>query len=369
MEPQPITAVPGPVVETSHGDEPAKLESSAPAGCTLAMPAATDSPPIRIRVRRDGVAFASDATVLTVRRASATLGLPLGTSGEVAVSVDGVGAHIEGFVARAEVPLHVRPSHRLAGGVVTATPDSHLEIVTVEQGSVKIRLSASALAVISESAATESVPCDDLGAAPFDRPVLADGKPVSLDATEGLEVRASSDGPPMLTLHAPPATVAIPFEATKLGVKGKLALVEIPGRDAIITGWVPTARVHVRAKPSYGLIRALSDPKSMPWRRADAKPGVKPDGKPDGKPDVKSDKGAGFECKAPIAIAVPRRVGALDELVWVGTLHAETVVASDDDPKHAAPNERWRAVRIRDVSANVPIFVRADSLAACMKRL
>ena len=359
MEPQPIVPEASAVIAPTGTEEPAKLESLGAPGCTLDMPRSAANAPLRLRVKRNGVAdgasssdrAGSDPAVLTVRGASAKLGLPLGPAGEALVSAESVSAVIEGFVAHGEIPLYVRPSHKLAGGVLTATSSTRVELLTVAEGTTQVHLATSKLLQLSESATNESVACSDLGAAPFGRPEPADGKPVSLDAKKGLEVRASPEGSPVATLHVPDATVDLPLEATKIQVKGAFALVEIPGKDGIIRGWVPTTQVHARAKAVAGLLGALGPANSE---------------LPKGDSPVKS---AGFECKASIAFAAPERVGALDHLVWVGTLRAESVVMTDDDPKHAAPSESWRPIRIRDVSANVPLFVRAEALAACMKRL
>ena len=359
MEPQPIVPEPTAVIAPTRAEEPAKRESLGAPGCTLDMPRSAANAPLRLRVKRNGVADVASSSdqaggepaVLTVRGASAKLALPLGSAGEALVSAETLGAVIEGFVAHGEIPLYVRPSHKLAGGVLTATSGTRIQLVTVAEGAIQIHLATSKLLQLSESYTDESIACSDLGAAPFGGAEPAEGKPVSLDAKKGLEVRAAPEGSKVATLHVPEATVDLPLEATKIQVKGTFTLVEIPGTDGIIRGWVPTTQVHARAKASFGLLGTLGPVNHE---------------LPQGDSSVKS---AGFECKASIAFAAPERVGALDHLVWVGTLRADSVIMSDPDPKHAAPSESWRPIRIRDVSANVPLFVRAEALAACMKRL
>lgn len=343
-------------------DEPVKLEGLASPGCTLEArkppssltPSASERvlQSIKVRVARDAVSGVGEPAIITVRHHTAKFTLATDNTAAAGVVAEIPGVKIAGFVSRNEIPIFIRPSHKIAGGVIITTPQTPLELVGVEANGLRVKLAQSGgLLELASGVGEDSIPCADAGASPFEPPLPQKGKEVELDAKKGLPVSSAPDEAPKATLHVPQANVPLPIEAIELGRKGKFAEVEISGSQAFLTGWVPIASVHKAGPKQFSKLEAI--------------PGAHTKG-PQGEPP---ERPAGFECKSPLDLIVPEHVGEKHKLITIGIIDSGTLILEDLDPKHASPSEGYKAIGFGDVKSNVPLLVRAASFAACTKRL
>lgn len=356
MEPQPIVPQPiEPDTAAIASRPPAKVTISGPLGCKLDTLGVAPTASIAMTVVPTTGTSDAETAKLVIKYEAASFELPTGDATSAGATLESQGTRFHGLVATSDVPIHLKPSHKLLGGLVTPLPKLHLELVGVDAGALRMRVAKSDLLEVDDAARNATIPCADLGASPFERVPPSQGKEVSLDGKVGLPVSANPDEPPVMTIHVPQATVDLPIEAVKLETKGKWTRVEIPSPEALITGWVPSDHVHGPPKKQYGVVGGLP-------KKGKAESPLPPP------PSDVENKPAGIECKASLDIAVPAKVGGA-ELFVAGEVHAGTVFIMDVDPKHAAPSPEWRPILLRGVTGNVPIFARTQTLETCAKRL
>jgi hypothetical protein len=341
LEPHPPTLEMHPMPVEPGAVGPRQLEDVGPVACKLETHTAVDDT-VEMSLTKSAPTDAAERARFVVRYNAETLTFPVGDSERVLASVETYGARLGGFIVRKSISLGVRPSHKLMDGMVTLTELPHA-IVSAEVGALHFqpRLDRVTTPV---GAWSEKIPCEDLAPSLFENLSPTEGHQVWLDEKAPIALSATFDGPPRLTISADPSLGR--FVASKLETHAKSLRVEMVVGDALIAGWIPKSATHSPPKSKPGIVGGRTLKPALP----------------------QPPKVTGVECKEPLALAAPDRLGPNAELVWIGEVHPGTAI-DVDDATGATPDSSWHAVILRGVTANVPILVKSESLETCAKRL
>lgn len=254
------------------------------------------------------------------RYESATFSLRPGNAEETFSSVEasGWGTSFSGLLPTKDVPIWIKPSRKLASGMVTPGPETKAKLVRVERGSVVVRVE------LASSPVEETIACDDLVANPPEMVSLAPGKEMALDASKGVEVLPTPTSPAGsgLIVRSPEASVPSFFDIVELERQGKLAKVQIPSRDGTMTGWVPAANVRTIAES------ASKGPRVGAWTGNRMTEPAK-------EPNPFAPKWTA--CPHPVRFAaIPFKEA---EPIWAGEARAQTLIGLVDE---ASVNKLWK---------------------------
>ena len=143
-----------------EGAPPTAVEIVSAPGCTIEArtivsdyPGAkrTEAAPLRIRLKREGISGVGEPAVLTLSASKAAFAMAVGSDAAVGVTAEARGVNLAGFVAPSEVPLYVRKSHKLAGGLFTATNQTPIQLVAVQAGGLRVKVAMSDLIELVDS--------------------------------------------------------------------------------------------------------------------------------------------------------------------------------------------------------------------------
>jgi hypothetical protein len=314
-----------------------RIETPAPGGCEL-QTAPEDEPP------RGGLkVFASEAdqrdghALATIEHAAATFRLASGDGQTGAwIEATGHGWTASAFVARKDVPVGLRPSRKILGGLLLPAPGTRPSIVYVDDRAVRIRLTEHELLSPGTLPIEETVACDDLWAGPTPSPTLSSGKRVGLSATEPVGVHDVPSQESEELLHLARRFASRPvLLANEIDRKGGFVRVEVPSSDGWIVGWVDASAVG--PPPNDEGAGMVAPPVRLPHAAED-----------------------GPRCDR----ALPFAVTSTMQPVWLGEIRAGSTIRPAK-PGTTAP-AGWTPIRLEGIAGAFPL-VRTDALEACTK--
>lgn len=323
----PAAAPPPPI-------EAARVEELAPSGCEVESEALPkEAPPLRLFATLSDVGRGQ--LWVTARSEVARFRLPVGDGSVAAAELDGFGTSVSGLVDFAKLPLWMRASRPLAGGLITADRETRVELVRVESDGVVVRLARHELIDTAALPIEERLRCADLSASPQVAPPPSAGKEIRLVAKDGLEVSPTPDRDDKAGLTIKPV-VGATLEAIELERASGFVRVEVPSRAGRITGWVPAAAVRPPVAPAHGVLGVLSSSRSP---NRDAAPELIP-------------KNA-RRCRTNLRLASESWQGP----VWLGAVRAGVALLTEDRKAPAG----WVAITVRGVSGQ--LLARTTDLA------
>lgn len=261
--------------------------------------------------------------------ASGSFTLATGTNSVAKVELSSHGVTVRAIAKARDIPLWVRPSHKLLHGMLSPGPRTRVELQAVEERAARVRLKH-ALVQPAELDSEELIPCEDLTASASTPDRLSFGKPVTLNGKEPIELRATrEDGEASPRIVLRQGSLA----AMEIESSAGLSRVEIRSLDGDLTGWVRSSIVSARGA-------ALAPEPEQPLAPA-----------PGGT--------VAWTCKRPVPLAVRDR-----DLVWIGALRDGADLIGSG-PTHEQASGWWKLEVLP--LPGVAVYVRGSDFEGCSR--
>lgn len=241
------------------------------------------------------------------------------------------GVEISALVRLRDVPLWVKPSRRLLGGMLIPGPESRAVVVRADPKTVRVRLAQHPFLDPPTLALDEAIACDDLQGFPPEEIGRPAGENIQLKKGTALLPSPDAEAEDALPLVLPPSYFSM--LGVELERRGDFVRVELTLAEGSLTGWVPSSAV-MKSGPQgiTGGPRGVTAAHSVEaaWTCSEARP---------------------FAMIAP----------AGNVMVWLGEARANTAIGkgaviADLDPT-------WTSVNLRGLEGRA--VMRTSQLADC----
>ena len=320
-------------VELAPPVEAGRIEELGAGVCELeAQQTASSAPPLRLYATLADVGLS--AVWVNSYFELARFRIAAGDGSVGMAEVDGFGTTATGLVDMTKVPLWVKPSRRLVGGMLTPNRKTQVELVSVDANGVVVKLSRHSLIEPSLLPIEERLRCSELATTAPAAPDASSGKPVHLLAKDGLLLRSAPEPEDRGGFSIKPP-VGTTLEAIELERRGSFVRVEVPSPEGALTGWVAANAITKPPPGGHGLLGPLA-----PSARKPAEP-------------ERLTPRNGVSCQSKVRIAADSAHGP----IWLGEIREGVTFVPT--PKPQTP-PGWTPIQVAGLNGR--LFVRDTDL-------